>query len=133
MYVGISHERDVEVTICLLSIYRNLKKARAVKRSRYQRQLERIRSKNGSSENIEKAVSAAIKNVFDDKCRSFVIYGEPQSGKTEMMIALTAALLDHQAKIIILLLNDSVQLLTQTWSGFVARISIQPQRISRGS
>jgi Z1 domain/Type III restriction enzyme, res subunit len=95
-----------------------LRKAREVKRSRYQRQLERIRSKNGSSETIEKAVSAAIKNVFDDKCRSFVIYGEPQSGKTEMMIALTAALLDRQANIIILLLNDSVQLLTQNLERF---------------
>jgi hypothetical protein len=94
------------------------KKAREVKRSRYQRQLQRIRDKNGSTENIEKAVSAAIKNVFDDKCRSFVIYGEPQSGKTEMMIALTAALLDHQAKIIILLLNDSVQLLSQNLERF---------------
>jgi hypothetical protein len=95
-----------------------LKKAREVKRSRYLRQLERIRAKNGSTETIEKAVSAAVKNVFEDKCRSFVIYGEPQSGKTEMMIALTAALLDNQAKIIILLLNDSVQLLTQNLERF---------------
>lgn len=95
-----------------------LKKAREVKRSRYQRQLERIRAKNGYTENIEKAVSAAIKNVFEDGCRSFVIYGEPQSGKTEMMIALTAALLDRQAKIVVLLLNDSVQLLTQNLERF---------------
>lgn len=95
-----------------------LKKAREVKRSRYQRQLERIRSKNGYTQNIEQAVAAATKNVFEDKCRSFVIYGEPQSGKTEMMIALTAALLDGGAKIIVLLLNDSVQLLNQNLERF---------------
>ena len=95
-----------------------LKKAREVKRSRYQRQLERVRGKNGYTQNIEQAVSVAIKNVFEDKCRSFVIYGQPQSGKTEMMIALTAALLDGGAKIIVLLLNDSVQLLTQNLERF---------------
>jgi hypothetical protein len=95
-----------------------LKKAREAKRSRYQRQLERIRSKNAYTENIERAVSAAVKNVFEDACRSFVIYGEPQSGKTEMMIALTAALLDRGSKIVVLLLNDSVQLLTQNLERF---------------
>lgn len=95
-----------------------LKQASTTKRSRYKRQLERIRSKNGYTDNIEKAVSATVKNVFEDKCRSFVIYGEPQSGKTEMMIALTAALLDNHAKIIVLLLNDSVQLLNQNLERF---------------
>jgi DNA replication protein DnaC len=37
-----------------------------------------------------------------------VIYGEPQSGKTEMMICLTAKLLDDSRKFILHLLNDSV-------------------------
>lgn len=101
------------------------KKAREVKPSRYQRQLERIRSKNGFTQNIEKTIASAIKNVFEVKCRSFVIYGEPQSGKTEMMIALTAALLDGGAKIIIVLMNDSVQLLTQNLERF-RRSNIDP-------
>lgn len=101
------------------------KKAREIKPSRYQRQLERIRSKNGYTQNIEKAVLAASKNVFEAKCRSFVIYGEPQSGKTEMMIALTASLLDGGAKIIVILMNDSVQLLTQNLERF-KRSQIDP-------
>jgi len=42
-----------------------------------------------------------------------VIYGEPQSGKTEMMICLTARLIDIGANLVIHLLNDSVQLLEQ--------------------
>ncbi len=101
------------------------KKAREVKPSRYQRQLERIRSKNGFTQSIEKAVSAATKNVFENRCRSFVIYGEPQSGKTEMMIALTASLLDGGAKVIVILMNDSLQLLTQNLERF-KRSQIDP-------
>lgn len=94
------------------------------KHTRYRRQLERISAKNGFTENIEKAVKGAIDNIERD-CRSFVIYGEPQSGKTEMMIALTARLLDQGFKIIIVLLNDNVQLLTQNLERF-SRSSIDP-------
>jgi len=94
------------------------------KQTRYRRQLERISADKGYTENIEKAVEGAIKNI-DANSRSFVIYGEPQSGKTEMMIALTARLLDHGFKIIILLLNDNVQLLTQNLERF-RRSSIDP-------
>lgn len=94
------------------------------KHTRYRRQIERITAKNGYTENIEKAVNDAIKNI-DSGCRSFVVYGEPQSGKTEMMIALTARLLDHGFKIIVVLLNDNVQLLTQNLERF-SRSSIDP-------
>lgn len=98
--------------------------SRKPKHTRYKRQLERINAKNGYTENIEKAVDGAVKNV-DAGCRSFVIYGEPQSGKTEMMIALTARLLDYGFKIIVVLLNDNVQLLTQNLERF-RRSSIDP-------
>ncbi len=47
-----------------------------------------------------------------------MIFGEPQSGKTEMMICLTAKLLDDGHKLIIHLLNDSVQLLEQNLDRF---------------
>jgi DNA replication protein DnaC len=50
--------------------------------------------------------------------RSFVIYGEPQSGKTEMMICLTAKLIDAGFGVVIHLLNDSVQLLQQNLERF---------------
>lgn len=94
------------------------------KHSRYRRQLERINNKNGYTINIETAIDGSIKNI-ESGCRSFVVYGEPQSGKTEMMIALTARLLDHGFKIIIILLNDNVQLLTQNLERF-RRSSIDP-------
>ena len=69
-------------------------------RTRYGHQIKRIQSNNKSSECIEQAVTDAIKNI-KDQCHSFVIYGEPQSGKTEMMIVLTARLLDEGYKIIV--------------------------------
>jgi hypothetical protein len=47
-----------------------------------------------------------------------VIYGEPQSGKTEMMICLTAKLLDEGFEFILHLLNDSVDLLGQNLGRF---------------
>ncbi len=94
------------------------------KHTRYRRQIERITAKNGYTENIEKAVMGAIENI-DSGCKSFVIYGEPQSGKTEMMITLTARLLDHGFKIIVLLLNDNVQLLSQNLERF-SRSNIDP-------
>jgi DNA replication protein DnaC len=100
-------------------------KARTTSHSRYSRQLERINKKNGFTASIEQAVEGSINNIVNDQCKSFVIYGEPQSGKTEMMIALTARLLDENFKIIVLLLNDSVQLLTQNLERF-RRSGIDP-------
>ncbi|WP_412755538.1 Z1 domain-containing protein [Legionella longbeachae] len=92
--------------------------------NRYDKQLERISNDSGYTENIQEAVVNAIDNITTG-CKSFVIYGEPQSGKTEMMIALTAKLLDAENKIIIILLNDNVQLLNQNLDRF-KRSGINP-------
>ena len=95
------------------------------KSARYARQLSRLRDDKKYTESIEKAVEGAIKNIHAQQSRSFVVYGEPQSGKTEMMICLTARLLDEGHKIIIVLLNDSVQLLNQNLDRF-RRSTIDP-------
>jgi hypothetical protein len=92
-------------------------KEKPTKDARYSRMLEKLRSKERYTHSIEKAVDEAISNL-EQGGKAFVIYGEPQSGKTEMMIALTAKLLDQGSKIIVLLLNDNVQLLTQTLDRF---------------
>jgi hypothetical protein len=89
------------------------------KRSRYERRLAELTSKGFYTQSIESAVGSALANITDHGTRSFVIYGEPQSGKTEMMIALTARLLDEGRRIIIILLNDSVQLLEQNLDRFL--------------
>src|SRR5688572_23076568 len=78
----------------------------------YQRQLERLHLAHKHSGCIEDAVDGAIRNLRQKK-HSFVIYGEPQSGKTEMMICLTAKLIDEGYPFILHLLNDSVDLLGQ--------------------
>lgn len=87
------------------------------KHTRYEKQLRRIQ-KDHSTECIEKAVEKSVENINAGKANSFVIYGEPQSGKTEMMICMTAKLLDEGHKIIILLLNDNVELLNQNFQRF---------------
>ncbi|HML27768.1 MAG TPA: Z1 domain-containing protein [Hyphomicrobium sp.] len=83
----------------------------------YERQLKRLRDDNKEVVSIEKAVRGAIDNLRAG-ARSFVIYGEPQSGKTEMMICLTAKLIDDEYPFVLHLLNDSVDLLDQNLGRF---------------
>ncbi len=84
----------------------------------YERQLSRIRDEGKQVDCIEKTVRSAVENLREAKSRSFVIYGEPQSGKTEMMICLTAKLLDEGFSFVLHLLNDSVDLLGQNLGRF---------------
>lgn len=85
--------------------------------ARYEKQLSRIRAKGLDPVFIETAVDKAINNLRNG-IYSFVVYGEPQSGKTEMMICLTAKLLDQGRKIVVILLNDNVELLKQNLRRF---------------
>ena len=88
--------------------------------NQYQRQLHRITSAGHSVESIEDAVRHALTNLSVEGQKTFVIYGEPQSGKTEMMICLTARLLDEGRQFILHLMNDSVDLLGQNLGRFQA-------------
>jgi DNA replication protein DnaC len=89
----------------------------SVPAAQYNRQLKRLTGAGKEVQSIEKAVRGAIANL-EEGHRSFVIYGEPQSGKTEMMICLTAKLLDENRDVIVHLLNDSVDLLGQNLGRF---------------
>jgi hypothetical protein len=84
---------------------------------RYARQLKRLKGEEIETGCIEKAVDEAVANL-DSAKTSLVIYGEPQSGKTEMMICLTAKLLDEGHPTIVHLMNDSVDLLAQNLRRF---------------
>lgn len=86
--------------------------------NQYRRQLNRLASDLKQVDCIEAAVDGAMRNLSKTTKASFVIYGEPQSGKTEMMICLTARLLDEGRKFILHLLNDSVDLLGQNLGRF---------------
>ncbi len=90
-----------------------------VNHSRYEKRIAELQAEGLATTSIEEAVAGALANLQTGSVRSFVIYGEPQSGKTEMMIALTARLLDQGHKVIVVLLNDSVQLLEQNLERFL--------------
>jgi hypothetical protein len=89
----------------------------ASQKDRYLAQLSRLKKANKQTSCIEAAVSSSV-DTLTGGTRSFVIYGEPQSGKTEMMICLTAKLLDDGHRVVVHLLNDSVQLLQQNLERF---------------
>jgi hypothetical protein len=98
--------------------------------NRYEKRLAHLVASGQEVDRIKGVVSAAVENIGVGQ-KSFVIYGEPQSGKTEMMIALTAKLLDEGHKIIVVLLNDSVQLLGQNLERFQrSGLSPSPKKFS---
>jgi hypothetical protein len=98
--------------------------------NRYERRLAVLEANHMEVDRIKSVVEGAVTNLRS-KQNSFVIYGEPQSGKTELMIALTAKLLDEGLKIVVLLLNDSVQLLGQNLERFQrSGLSPSPKRFS---
>ncbi len=92
-------------------------KEEIVHNNRFERRIAKLVAQGQEVGRIKNVVASAIYKIKDGES-SFVIYGEPQSGKTEMMIALTAQLLDEGHKIIIVMLNDSVQLLSQNLERF---------------
>jgi hypothetical protein len=101
---------------------------------RYQTQLKRLRASDQKTDSIEKAVKGAMGQLPKESSGSLVIYGEPQSGKTEMMICLTARLLDEGHRTIVHLLNDSVDLLGQNLARFVdAGLAPAPKNASEVS
>lgn len=110
----------------------NLKnlKTQTTYNNRYERRLAKLVALGQDTSRIKSVVENAVTNIKANQ-RSFIIYGEPQSGKTEMMIALTAKLLDEGFKIVIALLNDSVQLLGQNLERFQrSGLSPSPKKFS---
>jgi len=93
-------------------------KGAAKLKDRYATQLQRLSNAGIDPVCATAAVDGAVANLTVGKAPSLVIYGEPQSGKTEMMICLTAKLLDNGSPVIVHLLNDSVDLLTQNLKRF---------------
>ncbi|OSQ32988.1 Z1 domain-containing protein [Thalassospira sp. MCCC 1A03138] len=86
--------------------------------NQYEKRIEVLKNSGTDTASIEKTVKKTIENLKKNSSRSFVIFGEPQSGKTEMMIALNAKLLDEGYPIIVNLLTDSVDLLDQSLKRF---------------
>lgn len=83
----------------------------------YKEYLNRLYSEGKDINPIKDCVVNTLTEI-NLKTKSFVIYGEPQSGKTAMMIALTHEILKLGHKIVIVLLNDSKRLLEQNLNRF---------------
>lgn len=97
----------------------------------YVQRINLLREKGLETGAIEHTVDATIENLDQASNSSFVIYGEPQSGKTEMMIALNARLVDEGFDVIVNLLTDSVDLLAQSLARFrSAGLSPSPKLFS---
>jgi hypothetical protein len=94
-------------------------KSKAKLKDRYEKQISRLHKQGVDTSSIETAVKGAVSKIGNTKA-ALVIYGEPQSGKTEMMICLTGKLLDDGHRIIVHLMNDSVDLLSQNLKRFKA-------------
>ena len=69
---------------------------------------------------------ADVLRVLESGARSFVIYGEPQSGKTEFMIALVCKLLDQNRQTIFMIMNDNTELETQNFDRFHQAQELNP-------
>jgi hypothetical protein len=86
--------------------------------TQYDDRIRALKAKGINTSSIESTIAQTLTNLKSKASRSFVIFGEPQSGKTEMMIALNAKLLDEGYPIVVNLLTDSVDLLDQTLKRF---------------
>ena len=86
--------------------------------NQYDQRITALKHNDVDTTSIEKAIKSAFENLHNIGARSLVVFGEPQSGKTEMMIALNAKLLDEGYTIIVNLLTDSVDLLDQSLNRF---------------
>jgi len=101
--------------------------------SRYSKRLSFLKDeKNMETSQIEEGITQ-VSNVLDSGGKSFVIYGEPQSGKTEMMIALTCKLLDEGKKTIFIVMNDNTELENQNFNRFrsASELNTAPMRDSQ--
>lgn len=102
----------------------------AVITDQYSRQLRRVRRAGQQTDKIAATVGEVLAKL-PSGLSSLVVYGDPQSGKTEMMICLTAGLLDAGHKTIVHLMNDSVDLMRQNLERFqLAGLSPAPRPLS---
>ena len=93
--------------------------------SRYDGRILALRNQGVTVDHIEAGVGDTVR-VLENGGKSFVIYGEPQAGKTETMIALTCKLLDMGYRTIFIVMNDNTELETQNFDRFHAAVELKP-------
>lgn len=91
----------------------------------YEDRIERLK-KMGRNPSLIKEGIAEVLRVLEQGSKSFVVYGEPQSGKTEFMIALVCKLLDMGRKTIFIVMNDNTELELQNFDRFHKAQELNP-------
>ena len=91
----------------------------------YKNRINALEKQYSDISHIKDAVNDTLK-VLESGVRSTVIYGEPQSGKTELMLALTCKLLDSGYETIFMVMNDNVSLETQNFERFAECKQLNP-------
>jgi hypothetical protein len=94
-------------------------------RSLYEERINGLRVAHLNTDHIERGIED-IQAVLDKGGKSFVVYGEPQSGKTEVMIALTCRLLDRGFRTIFVIMNDNTELEEQNFKRFLKVNELNP-------
>ena len=84
------------------------------KKNTYKARIHALQTSGQDTSRIEKGI-LDVKAVLNSGTRRFVIYGEPQSGKTEFMIALTCHLVDSGFRTIFVVMNDNTELEEQNY------------------
>jgi Z1 domain len=87
-------------------------------KNQFTRQINRLKAAKQQTDCVEEAAAKVLSKIGAKAPSALVVYGDPQSGKTEMMICLTALLLDKGHRTLIHLMNDSVDLLRQSLERF---------------
>lgn len=95
----------------------------------YEPRLQTLRQRGIDPSLIEKGMADVLRTLREET-RSFVVYGEPQSGKTEFMIALTCKLIDEGYESIFIIMNDNTELEEQNFNRFrnAAELNPTPKR-----
>lgn len=91
----------------------------------YKNRIDALENEYSDVSHIKDAVNDTLK-VLESGVRSTVIYGEPQSGKTELMLALTCKLLDCGYETIFMVMNDNVSLEVQNFDRFAECKELNP-------
>lgn len=108
-----------------MSLSEVLKKLDAAQSTCFSSRISALKSRGKETEHIETGI-ADVLAVLSKGATSFVIYGEPQSGKTEFMIALACKLIDLGKKTIFVVMNDNAELEVQNFDRFHAAPELNP-------
>lgn len=91
----------------------------------YPLRLNTLASWGRDTDLISNGIADCLRTI-ESGTRSFVVYGEPQSGKTEFMIALVCKLIDLGKKTIFVIMNDNTELEAQNFDRFHHAIELNP-------